>query len=277
MRQSFSHGRSKARRRRKGQTPRRRRARRGQGGPALAPSVASCAEQAAAPRRLHAHAARHAPTQSRRPSGVVLRTLTEEERSARAHALADSRDCAKHEERKIAEARSPSLAAAARQSIAAEREAAEARKREEESRRKHDEETKRKAGEVAKKRFGGDETHGNRARRASRARGRRRRSAPPAAVARRGARVRPRRRARPARRAEKRRGRLTVGHRAYAPTRCASALSPRSAAASSGSRAIASNEPKEKIVREVTIPEAITIQDLRQPHVRARASTSFAC
>src|SRR5215470_16964092 len=55
-------------------------------------------------------------------SGVVLRTLTEEERTARAHALADSRV------------------------------------REEEDRRKHEEETKRKAGEVAKKRFGAEET-----------------------------------------------------------------------------------------------------------------------
>jgi translation initiation factor IF-2 len=37
-----------------------------------------------------------------RPSGVVLRTLTEEERSARAHALADAR-VREAEERKIAE------------------------------------------------------------------------------------------------------------------------------------------------------------------------------
>ena len=44
--------------------------------------------------------------------------------------------------------------------------------------------------------------------------------------------------------------------------KCASALSLRSAVVRSGSRASASNEPKEKLVREVTIPEAITIQDL---------------
>src|SRR6202020_1231772 len=37
-----------------------------------------------------------------KPSGVVLRTLTEEERSARAHALADAR-LREAEERKIAE------------------------------------------------------------------------------------------------------------------------------------------------------------------------------
>src|SRR5689334_7151839 len=88
-------------------------------------------------------------------SGVVLRTLTEEERTARAHALADSR-VREAEERKIAgeEARRR----ASRESVdRSEREAADARKREEEERHKREEESKRKAGEVAKKRFGVDE------------------------------------------------------------------------------------------------------------------------
>src|SRR6185437_3700540 len=96
-----------------------------------------------------------APVDAPKPSGVVLRTLTEEERIARAHALADSR-VREAEERKIAEEE-----ARRRQSRdvvdKTEREAAEERKRGEEERRKHEEETKRKAGEVAKKRFGEDE------------------------------------------------------------------------------------------------------------------------
>src|SRR5689334_12463145 len=88
-------------------------------------------------------------------SGVVLRTLTEEERSARAHALADSR-VREAEERKIAE--EEARRRASREAVdRTEREAAETRKREEEERHKREEESKRKAGEVAKKRFGVDE------------------------------------------------------------------------------------------------------------------------
>ena len=86
----------------------------------------------------------------------MLRTLTEEERTARAHALADSR-VREAEERKIAE--EEARRRASREAVDRnEREAAETRKRDEEERRKHDEETKRKAGEVAKKRFGAEET-----------------------------------------------------------------------------------------------------------------------
>jgi translation initiation factor IF-2 len=92
---------------------------------------------------------------SGRPSGVVLRTLTEEEQRARVLALADAR-LRDAEERKIAEeeARIRAMREAAER---VEREAAEARKREEEERRRHDEEAKRKAELDAKKRFGGDD------------------------------------------------------------------------------------------------------------------------
>ena len=101
------------------------------------------------PRRRPLQRLRHA-----KPSGVVLRTLTEEERSARAHALADSR-LREAEERKIAE--EDARIREARDAIErVERDAAEARKREEDDRRRHDEETKRKADDVAKKRFGGE-------------------------------------------------------------------------------------------------------------------------
>src|SRR5882757_4861880 len=92
------------------------------------------------------------PAAPRSNSGVVLRTLTEDERSARASALADAkvRDV---EERRLAEAE-----AARRNSKEgieqAEREAAEARRKAEEERHRADEEAKRKAELEAKKRFG---------------------------------------------------------------------------------------------------------------------------
>src|SRR6266540_675188 len=77
-------------------------------------------------------------TAASKPSGVVLRTLTDEERSARAHALADAK-VREAEERKIAEEEARRRAAReSRERV--EREAAEARKRDEDDRRRHDEE-----------------------------------------------------------------------------------------------------------------------------------------
>src|SRR5580700_9283565 len=109
--------------------------------PAVVPSAAPAAVPAPAP-------AAPAP----KPSGVVLRTLTEDEQKARVHALADAR-LREAEERKIAE--EEAHVREARESIErGEREAAEARKRGEEDRRRHDDETKRKAELEAKKRFG---------------------------------------------------------------------------------------------------------------------------
>ncbi len=91
-----------------------------------------------------------------KPSGVVLRTLTADEQKARVHALADAR-LREAEERKIAE--EEAQVRQAREAIDRnEREAAEARKRGEEDRRRHDDETKRKAELEAKKRFGEDPT-----------------------------------------------------------------------------------------------------------------------
>jgi translation initiation factor IF-2 len=160
VRQSFSHGRSKAvvvekvRSRRPGDAkaepaapapvstavPRR-------GGVAPRGAAAAAPAPAATPAP--------APVAPKKASGVVLRTLTEEERSRRAHALGDAK-VREADERKIAE--EEAKIRAERDTIErTEREAAEARKRTEDERRRHDEETKRKADEVAKKRFGGEE------------------------------------------------------------------------------------------------------------------------
>jgi len=189
-----------------------------------------------------------------KPSGVVLRTLTEEERSARAHALADAR-LREAEERKIAE--EEARIRHSREEIErAERVAAEARKRDEEERRKHDEETKRKADEVAKRRFGAETAlKPGAARPALEAE---EEEAPRSA--RRGAPARPAAAPKAPRGGEKRRGRLTV-------VTALSADDVRERSVASFRRRVQRmtghrDEPKEKIAREVTIPETITIQEL---------------
>ena len=149
VRQSFSHGRSKS-------VVVEKVKRRAAGPGDAKPEPQAPAERApAAPKRAVAPASRApATTAPAKPSGVVLRTLTEEERSARAHALADAR-LREAEERKIAEEEAR-IRLSREEADKAERVKAEVRKRDEEERRKHDEETKRKADEVAKKRFGAD-------------------------------------------------------------------------------------------------------------------------
>jgi translation initiation factor IF-2 len=264
VRQSFSHGRSKAVVVEK--------VKRRIAGPGEAKADTLVAPERAAPKRAPAAApttakAAIAPTASAapgaapaaaspKPTGLVLRTLTEEERSARAHALADAR-VRETEERERAE--EDARARRGREETdRAERAAAEARKLNEEVRRKHDEETKRKADEVAKKRFGTDAT-----------------TAKPGArpaleaddddgprSARRGAAARPAAAPKlPRSGAEKRRGRLTV-------VTALSADEVRERSVASFRRRVLrktghrDDGPKEKIVREVIIPETITIQEL---------------
>jgi translation initiation factor IF-2 len=260
VRQSFSHGRSKAVvvekvKRRIG----------GDAKPdALAPTDritapkrgAPAAKAPATPASAAATAPAVAPA-APKSSGVVLRTLTEEERSARAHALADAR-LREAEERKIAEEEAR-IRHTREESERADRAKAEARKRDEEDRRKHDEETKRKADEVAKKRFGADTATAKPG------------TTRPALeadeeeaprVRRGGAPARPAPAPKPARGGgEKRRGRLTV-----VTALSADEVRERSVASFrrrmqriSGHR---DSEPKEKIAREVTVPETITIQEL---------------
>jgi translation initiation factor IF-2 len=260
VRQSFSHGRSKAvvvekvKRRVAGPGELKsepvavpdRGAATAKRAPGPAPAKPAAAAPASAPSAPAAAPAR--------PSGVVLRTLTEEERSARAHALADAR-LREAEERKIAEEEAK-IRQTREQAERAERVAAETRKQNEEERRKHDEETKRKADEVAKRRFGAELTLKTGAARAPleaeeeeaprRARGGLPARPAPAPKAPRGG--------------EKRRGRLTV-----VTALSADDIRERSVASfrrrnqrMTGHR----DEPKEKIAREVTIPETITIQEL---------------
>jgi translation initiation factor IF-2 len=253
VRQSFSHGRSKAV---VVEKVKRRIAGPGEAKPEpAAPERAATAKRASTPAKPAASAAASAAAAaSPKASGVVLRTLTEDERNARAHALADAR-VREHEERERAEEEAR-VRHKREESERAERAAAETRKREEEDRRKHDEETRRKADEVAKKRFGADTTKPG-VRPALEAD---EEEAP--RTARRGATVRPAVAPKPARGGgEKRRGRLTVvtAFSADEVRERSEAAFRRRVLRKSGHR---DTEPKEKIAREVIIPETITIQEL---------------
>jgi len=296
VRQSFSHGRTK-------QVVVEKRGKRRVGGDAPAtethapePVVAKAAAPAAkAPLSRPA-----APAAPRSGSGVVLRTLTEDERSARASALADAK-VREVEERRLAEEEAKRRAS--REGIEqAEREAAEARRKAEEERHRIEEEAKRKAEVEAKKRFGEAEAKsGGATTPATTAGAARPAAARPAAGAARpaGGAARPATSATPARAPgvaadasdedegprqvrrgpggamrpvvppktthkpgpAKERGRLTLVTALNADD-----VRERSIASfrrrTQRLKGHAANEPKEKLIREVTIPEAITIQEL---------------
>ncbi|MDE1569546.1 translation initiation factor IF-2 [Aquabacter sp. P-9] len=212
-------------------------------------------------------------------SGVVLRTLTEEERNARANALADARVRAVEEQRMAEERRVAEEEARRRaereRAERAEREAAEARKREEESRRALEDESKRKAEQEARKRFGEEQgaSRGTSATPAARPLTPR----PAAATtpteggedeerrpARRGA--TPPRPAAPVKLpkspgSEKSRGRLTLTNALSSEEERQRSVASfrRRTQRMTGHRAM---ESKEKISREVILPETITIQEL---------------
>jgi translation initiation factor IF-2 len=274
VRQSFSHGRTK-------QVVVEKRGKRRIGGDAPASEPAHTPEPVAKVAPPKAPMTRPAaPAAPRGGSGVVLRTLTEDERSARASALAEAKIRA-DEERKIAEAE------AARRSTREfieqqEREAAEARRKAEEERHRLEEEAKRKAEIQAKK---SEDTKpaaaATTAARPATTTTTARAAVPPARAPgvaadasdedegprqiRRGpgGAIRPvlppKTTAKPG--PQKQRGRLTV-----VTALTADDVRERSIASfrrrTQRLKGHAANEPKEKLAREVTIPEAITIQEL---------------
>ncbi len=256
VRQSFSHGRSKqvvvekVKRRAVGE------------GKAEAPVIERApAAKRAAPATVGKAAATEPAGLSPAKSGVVLRTLTEEERSARAHALADAR-LREAEERKIAE--EEARRRASREGVEkAERDAAESRKREEEDRRRHEDEAKRKAEQEAKKRFGEEEAKPKVAAGvAARPKLEAEEEEAPRMIRRGSGPARPAPAPKPTRtRVEKPRGRLTL-------VTALSADEERERSVAAFRRRVqrlkghAAGEPKEKLIREVTIPETITIQEL---------------
>ncbi|EFI53710.1 translation initiation factor IF-2 [Afipia sp. 1NLS2] len=263
VRQSFSHGRSKS------VVVEKKTKRRLAGDPAPAPAAEAPAAPAAAPAAPRAPA----PKAPARPSGMVLRTLTEDEQSARASALADAR-VREEEERRAAEAE------AARRNTKEykeqqEREAAEARRKAEEERHRVEAEAKAKAEREAKKRFGEAEakpaTAAAPAARASTPAARapvaadgsdedeapRVRRGPGGAIR---AVTPPKTTQKPG--PAKQRGRLTLTTALNADDvreRSIASFRRRTQRLTKGHQ---SNEPKEKLVREVIIPEAITLQEL---------------
>jgi translation initiation factor IF-2 len=150
VRQSFSHGRSKAvvveKVKRRSIAP----------GETHPPHEGNAPPAAApAPKHQQPVPARPQVPLQRSTSGVILRTLTDEEREARSRALSDAR------EREAEERSRVEIEAKAREEREAkereERAAAEERKREEELRRAHDAETKRRSETEAKRRLAGGE------------------------------------------------------------------------------------------------------------------------
>ena len=270
VRQSFSHGRTKQ------VVVEKKTKRRLAGDPAPAPEAAPAAPApVAAPAKVAPRPQTPPPRPAARSSGVVLRTLTEDEQSARATALADAR-VREEEERRAAEAE------AARRNTKEfkeqqEREAAEARKKAEEERHRAEEEAKARAEREATKRT--NEAAAKAAAPATTARTTAATTpARPAAVAADGSDddeaprlvrrpgggparpvIAPKPTAKPA--PAKQRGRLTLSTALNADD-----VRERSIASfrrrTQRLKGHASNEPKEKLIREVIIPEAITIQEL---------------
>ena len=276
VRQSFSHGRSK--------TVVVEKVKRRILTPGEAPPTAAPAQVAVAPAKpILAAAARSAPVAPAKPAappppktGVVLPTLTAEQREARARALIDARA---HEEE---DRRRQEADAGARREREArdrlEREAAEARKRDEELRRAQEANFKRQSEDEARRRLSGGEPAPSPSipRVAPAAPG----AALPGALARaageeeetkrvirRPALVLPGQKVivptpRPARGGEQRnRGRLTVTSATSGEeerTRSVAAFRRRTQRL----KGHGAQEQKEKIAREIVLPEAITIQEL---------------
>jgi translation initiation factor IF-2 len=270
VRQSFSHGRTNTvqveRKKRRitlpGEKPE----------PAPAPAPSARASEPAPAQHARRPEPPPARPQAGSRAGLVLRQLSTDELDARARALADAKVHEAEERRAAEEAAERRAVEAAR--LAREREEAERRKVEEEARRKV-EETARERGEAtARKRFGETEE----AKKAEPAaakeqpaprpglrvvkdeeeeerpgggfRGRVKAAAPRVAEP------------KPVKRTEdRRRGRLTLGNALDDSERERSLASVRRRRERERARAMEQG-PREKVVREVTIPETITIQEL---------------
>jgi translation initiation factor IF-2 len=187
------------------------------------------------------------PASSLRP-GMVLRTLTDDEKEARERALADAR-LREAEERKRAEDEAK-LRSLSEEVERRDREAAEARKAEEENRRKNEAEAKRRAEETARKLEPRPavETEAEEEEVKSRAKLKRDVKLAPA---------------RPKSDLERRRGKLTIANAlddSEEKSRSLAAFRRRTERQKKQAQGF--QMPTEKRSREITIPEFITIQEL---------------
>src|SRR5271166_3800284 len=270
VRQSFSHGRSKAvvveKVKRRVLGP-------GEGASAAPPAKPTISVVPARPAPPTPGAPAKPTSPAPPKTGVVLPTLTAEQREARARALLDAR-VREEEDRRRQEAE----AEARREREArerAEREAAEARKREEELRRAQEANFKRQSEEEARRRLaGGEPAPSPSIPRKAPAAG----VAPAPALAKAGeeeprvarrpalAPMLPQKvlvpTPRPARTGEQRnRGRLTVANATSSEeerTRSVASFRRRTQRL----KGLGAQDHKEKIAREIVLPEAITIQEL---------------
>ncbi len=185
-----------------------------------------------------------------RGGGMVLRTLTEEEQDARKHALAEAR-VREAEERKQAEVEARRQAQEDER-LALERAEAERRQSEEEARKQSEDEARRRSEEAARRRLGEAETTAPARTEAPDARLRQRRVELPKPT---------RTKASPG---ERRRGRLTVTNalEASESERERSLASVRRKREKQQRQLHGFTPTQEKIVRDVVIPEAITVQEL---------------
>jgi translation initiation factor IF-2 len=240
VRQSFSQGRSKPvvveKKRKRGLS-------------AVAEKVEVAVRPAVAPKPVAPprQAVEPAPQPRGGRSGVVLRTLTEEEKDARAHALAESRLREAEERRRAVE--ESAQRATDQERLARERAEAETRQIEEEDRRRREEEARRRAEEEATRRAAGRPVEDAAAEAAEATRGRRRLAQPP-----RPARVRGQ--------PERRRGKLTINKALDDSPRERSLASIRRRRERERRQAMGLEEPQAKIIRGIVVPEAITVQEL---------------
>ncbi|MEJ8572735.1 translation initiation factor IF-2 [Microbaculum marinum] len=198
-----------------------------------------------------------APADAVKRPGVVLRTLTDEEKGARAQALAEAKVREK-EERRSAEEEAKARALE-EERLAKERAAAAARQAEEDARRKAEDEANSRAEESVAKRSGDAEAPA-----AAPVSTPSRPAAEKTATADDDSRNKRKQtpEQKPVRRGEeRRRGRLTISNALDENERNRSLAAMRRRR-ERDKRAAGPREPGEKIVREVVLPETITIQEL---------------
>lgn len=260
VRQSFSHGRTntvQVERKKRRITP-----------PAAVKAAATARPTAEAPKTPQATQAEPATkTAAGARAGLVLRELSDDELDARARALADAK-VHEAEERKIAES-AAAQRAEENARLAREQEEAERRQVEEDARRQAEESLRERAEDAARRRFGEEEKkQASEREEAARPSGAKAPVEPevedeerPGAL--RG-RVKTSRPAdpKPVKRGpeDRRRGRLTLVNALDDTERERSLASIRRRR--ERERAKAHEGPREKIMREVVIPETITIQEL---------------
>ncbi len=248
VKQNFSHGRSKTvvveTKRKRIVTPGAKPDADAPARPASTPPKPIDAAPKAAP------AAPQEPTEEAKNEGVVLRTLSEDEKGARAKALADAKvrevERAKREEEEAKKRVEEEERAKRESEEAAKKAAEEAARAEEEAKRKAEEE--RTAAEAASAKAEKAEETPTRA--APEPRKEKRENKPSPTPARRG-------------QQERRRGKLTIANALDDNVRQRSLAAMRRRQERQKQKSLGTTgEPREKISREVVVPEAITIQEL---------------